>query len=153
MTNFADSGPAPGFQKHQDYALDIFPSQSLHQVIFNEAIIAASNRGLIVREQNLRDIVYIPETDILVHLTRMKGQSSYCPFKGTASYWTLEANGAVCEAAAWSYDNPFREVSAIQGHIAFYLDKMDCYWRNGVEQPLFGPGRCQSDDCISERAA
>lgn len=144
---------APGFRKYPGYSIDIAQSQSLHQLILNEAVIAATDRALVVLEQNLRNVLYIPRNDILIPLTRMKGQSSYCPFKGTATYWNLEANGDEFEGIGWSYDLPYEEVSPIKGHIAFYLDKLDCYWRNGIEQPLWGPGPCHGEDCFSPIAA
>ena len=141
--------PAPGFEKYRDYGLEIIHSRSLHQLIVNEAVIAASDRAVIVSEQNLYDVLYIPKSDILVPLTRMKGQSSYCPFKGQATYWRFTANGRDCDKAAWSYETPYDEMIPIRGHVAFYLDRLDCYWINGVDQPLRGPGRC-ADGCACE---
>lgn len=144
---------APGFRKKPHYQLDIVPSHSLHQLILNEAVIAASDRALVVCEQALRNVLYIPREDILVPISRMNGQSSYCPFKGTATYWRLDANGQNCDHVAWSYDLPYDEVASLKGHLAFYLDRFDCYWRNGVEQPLLGPGRCHGRDCFTPIAA
>ncbi|MEP2987522.1 MAG: DUF427 domain-containing protein [Parasphingorhabdus sp.] len=149
----ATASSAPGFQKHPRYELDIVPSRSLHQLILNEALIAASDRSLIVCEQGFRNVLYVPRDDILIPLTRMKGQSSFCPFKGTATYWELDANGQIFGNAAWSYELPYDEVAPLKGHLAFYLDKLDCYWRNGVEQPLLGPGRCHGEDCFAPIAA
>jgi uncharacterized protein (DUF427 family) len=144
---------APGFGQHPQYLLDIVQSRSLHQLILNEAVIAATDRALVVFEQGLRNVLYVPRADILIPLTRKKGQSSYCPFKGTATYWNLEANGKICENVGWSYDLPYDEVAPLKDHIAFYLDKLDCYWRNGIDQPLLGPGRCHGEDCFSPIAA
>lgn len=153
-TTYKSTGlPAPGFEKNDGYLLDIIPSQSLHQLILNEAVVAASDRALIISEQGLRNVLYIPRDDILSPLTRMKGQSSYCPFKGTATYWNVDANGQSCDNAAWSYDLPYDDVASLKGHLAFYLDKLDCYWRNGIEQPLLGPGRRNGADCFIPIAA
>ncbi len=153
MAQISTGHLAPGFKEHGKYELEIIASGSLHQLILNEAMIAVSSRALIVREQNLRDVLYIPRDDILVPLTRKRGQSSYCPFKGQASYWKLDANGQICDMAAWSYELPYDEVALLKGHIAFYLNKLDCYWRNGIEQLLLGPGPCVDPDCHALEAA
>lgn len=153
MAHLSAGNPAPGFEQYGGYRLAITPSRSLHQLIFNEAIIAASTKAFIIREQGLHDVLYIPRDDILVPLTRMKGHSSYCPFKGTATYWSLEANGHTCEKAAWSYDFPHDELLPIRGHLAFYMDRIDCYWVDGVEQSLSGPGPVSEDERLAPLAA
>ena len=149
MAHYSSCNPAPGFARYPEYSMNIEPSRSLHQLLSNEAIVAATERALVVREQNLYDVLYIPKADILVPLTRMKGQSSYCPFKGQATYWCFTANGKDLEKAAWSYETPYDEMVPIRGHVAFYLNHLDCYWINGVDQPLLGPGRC-ADGCGCE---
>ena len=91
MTDFANHiNPAPGFEKYPGgYGLEIIHGlRSLHQLIVNEAVIAASDRAVILSaSKTCYDVLYIPKSDILAPLTRMKGQSSYCPFKGQATYW------------------------------------------------------------------
>ena len=48
-----------------------------------------------------------------------------CPYKGDASYWTLEAGGRTAENAVWSYEDPIPDMTAIAGYLAFYRDRMD----------------------------
>ena len=144
---------APGFERSPNYRFDLRPSSSLHQVIFNEAVIAASSNVIIVREQNLCAVVYFPRADVDLAMLAPEKATSYCPFKGEANYWSLEANGKSCASAAWSYEDPFDEAAPLRGHVAFYMDKMDCHWCNGMELPLLGPGRCQGEDCDEQRAA
>jgi uncharacterized protein (DUF427 family) len=47
-------------------------------------------------------------------------KTTFCPFKGTASHWTV----AGVENAAWSYEDPKQEVGAIRGLLAFYPDRV-----------------------------
>ena len=54
--------------------------------------------------------------------TRDAVRLDYCPFKGQASYYSLE-NGP--ENAAWSYEQPYDEMKAIEGRLAFYPDRVD----------------------------
>jgi len=63
---------------------------------------------------------------------QMSGSICYtrCPYKGEASYWTIEvpaANGAVrrSENAVWAYPTPYDEVPGLAGHYAFYTSRVD----------------------------
>jgi uncharacterized protein (DUF427 family) len=51
--------------------------------------------------------------------------ASYCPYKGDASYFSIEAGGRRAENAVWSYEAPFAAVAAIKDHLAFYDEKVD----------------------------
>ena len=48
-----------------------------------------------------------------------------CPYKGEASYWSVQAGGKVAEDAVWSYPEPLDDAPPLAGHFAFYWDKMD----------------------------
>ena len=68
---------------------------------------------------------YFPREDIrMEHLTPSEHRT-YCPFKGYASYWHVEANGKISENAVWSYEAPFDELLGIQGLMAFYPDRLE----------------------------
>jgi uncharacterized protein (DUF427 family) len=53
-------------------------------------------------------------------LLRRTETQTHCPFKGAASYWSVDAPDAKMENAVWSYETPLAEVDAIAGHVAFY---------------------------------
>ncbi|MFQ5693930.1 MAG: DUF427 domain-containing protein, partial [Nitrospinota bacterium] len=56
-----------------------------------------------------------------------------CPYKGDASYWTVTAGGRTAENAVWSYEDPIDEVAGIEGHMAFYWDRMDAWFEEEEE--------------------
>jgi uncharacterized protein (DUF427 family) len=47
---------------------------------------------------------------------------TYCPFKGTASYYSLKDGP---QDAVWSYEQPYEEMDVIKDRLAFYPDKVD----------------------------
>jgi uncharacterized protein (DUF427 family) len=51
--------------------------------------------------------------------------TSYCPYKGDASYFNLSAPGHSSENAIWSYEMPYEAVRAITNHVAFYPDRVE----------------------------
>ncbi len=46
-----------------------------------------------VEETGHGPVMYIPAKDMRLDLMKKTEHSTYCPFKGTASYWTLDAGG------------------------------------------------------------
>lgn len=54
--------------------------------------------------------------------------TSFCEWKGVATYWTARAGGRVSQKAAWSYEKPTPAFAAIRGHIAFYATRVDECW-------------------------
>jgi len=51
--------------------------------------------------------------------------STYCPYKGECSYFSLPAGGARSVNSVWSYEQPYESVVAIRDHLAFYPDRVD----------------------------
>ena len=50
---------------------------------------------------------------------------SYCPYKGDASYYTIKVGDRAAENAIWSYETPFPAMKEIEGHLAFYPNRVD----------------------------
>ena len=53
------------------------------------------------------------------------GFTTQCPFKGDASYWTLELDGKVHDGIVWSYEAPIPAAAGIAGLLSFYNDRVD----------------------------
>ena len=51
--------------------------------------------------------------------------STHCPYKGDASYYSINADGTTAENAIWSYETPFDDMSDIKGYVAFYPNRVD----------------------------
>ena len=51
--------------------------------------------------------------------------STHCPYKGDASYYTIKVGGRAAENAIWSYETPFPAMKEIDGHLAFYPNRVD----------------------------
>ncbi|WP_328506071.1 DUF427 domain-containing protein [Streptomyces sp. NBC_00391] len=86
------------------------------RVVHGDRVLAESSRPLVLRETGCPVRYYIPEGDVRMELLTASETHSYCPFKGTASYWSLpEAPDLV-----WAYPDPKPEVAGIKGHLCFY---------------------------------
>ena len=112
----------PGWKKHPDHRITAKPAGVRVRVKLDGEVIADTRDAIKLEEGDYPAVYYIPRKDVKMdRLVRSKHQT-VCPFKGTASYYSLE-NGA--ENAVWTYETPYDEVSVIKERLAFYPDKVD----------------------------
>lgn len=116
--------PAPGFAKHPGYAVAIEPAKVRVCVHAGDTLIADTVDALEVSETNLPAVWYVPMADVRQELLVKTATSTYCPFKGHASYWRVETGDAVVDDALWGYEQPFDECAPLQNHVAFYPNKV-----------------------------
>ena len=60
------------------------------RVIFNGEIIADSKQAKLVRESEVLPIYYFPPADVGANFFTATQYKTACPYKGEASYWTIE---------------------------------------------------------------
>jgi len=116
---------APGFATRPDYRVDLLPEKRRVTVTFAGVTIADSTAALRVEETGHEPVHYIPEKDLRLDLIRPTEHHTRCPYKGEASYWTIEAGGKRSENAIWAYPTPYDEVPGLAGHYAFYGSRVD----------------------------
>jgi len=92
-------------------------------------VIADTKQALRCEETGHGPVFYIPEKDVRTDLLRPTDHHTHCPFKGDASYWTIELADAGearrAENAVWGYRTPFDEMQRLAGHYAFYPNRVD----------------------------
>jgi adenylate cyclase len=121
--------PAPGFASRPDYRVDLVPETRRVRVVFGGVTIADSTAALRVEETGHAAVYYVPEKDVRLGLMHRTDHHSRCPYKGEASYWTVEVpdGGDVrrSENAVWGYPAPYDEVAAIARYYSFYPSRVD----------------------------
>jgi uncharacterized protein (DUF427 family) len=88
-------------------------------------VVASSDRALTLQEASYPAVQYLPLEDVDADVLRPSEQTSYCPFKGDASYYDLAVGDQVAEGAVWTYRQPHDAVAPIRDHVAFYADRVD----------------------------
>ena len=63
---------------------------------------------------------YFPREDVDAAVLKPSDTTSTCPWKGTASYHSLEVDGATNPDAAWYYPEPKQAAEEIRDRIAFW---------------------------------
>ena len=110
------------------------------RVEFNGAAVADSARALVLHETRHPPVYYFPREDVRLELFAKTPQTTHCPFKGDASYWTLKVGGALSENAAWSYEDPYDDAAPIRGHLAFYPNRVGAIHDGEDEAPHLETG-------------
>ncbi|MBV9505366.1 MAG: DUF427 domain-containing protein [Acidobacteriia bacterium] len=87
--------------------------------------VAESNNAIVLREASYPPAIYIPREDAQMGLLEHSDHSSYCPFKGDATYFDIPSGGERSKNAVWTYEMPYDAVAQIKGHLAFYPDRVD----------------------------
>lgn len=118
--------PGPGQESVWDYprppALD--PSDREVIVRSGDLVIARSCRCVRVLETASPPTWYIPGDDVDMDTLVPVPGSSFCEWKGAASYWGLASTGAM---VGWSYPDPVASFAAIRGAFSFYPGRVECY--------------------------
>ncbi len=107
-----------------DHPITVSPLPEALEVQFHGVTVARTEHALTLKEAHYPEVYYIPRTNIIPAHFRRTAHSSYCPYKGQASYFSLVAGEQVSENAVWSYEKPYPAVAGIEGHVAFYPDRV-----------------------------
>ncbi len=84
-----------------------------------------TTNALVLFETGLPPRWYLSPDDIASGTLREVETTTQCPYKGTASYWAVEAGGEVEDVLAWTYPEVRREVGPIAGRIALFNERVD----------------------------
>jgi uncharacterized protein (DUF427 family) len=113
--------------------VDILAS-SRHVVIeVSGQIVADSRQPRVLFETGLPPRYYVPLTDVRMDLLRPSSTQTQCPYKGTATYWSLVVDGSEYEDVVWIYRSPLAESQKVAGLACFYNEKVDIIL-DGVRQ-------------------
>ncbi len=112
-----------------EHPISIEPGTSRAVVFVAGVEIANSGNALILREANYPPVLYIPRKDADMSLLTRTVHSTYCPYKGDCSYYSIPLGGAKSVNAVWTYEHPYAAVAQIQGHLAFYPERVDSLTR------------------------
>ena len=114
--------------------VDILASSRHIRIDIDGVTVAESAQPRILFETGLPPRYYLPLADVRLDLLRPSATQSHCPYKGTASYWSLDAGAGVHQDLVWIYRSPLAESQKIAGLACFYNEKVDLYLDGGLQQ-------------------
>jgi uncharacterized protein (DUF427 family) len=108
-----------------DHPISIAPHAARVVVSVAGHVVADSRKALKLQEASYPAVLYVPREDVDMALLQRTDNSTYCPYKGDASYYSIPAGGERSVNAVWSYEAPHDNASEIKDHVAFYPDRVD----------------------------
>jgi len=107
--------------------VDILASSRHVRVELDGVTVAESRQPRILFETGLPPRYYLPLPDVRMDLLRPSETTSHCPYKGTASYWSVDAGRGEHKDIVWIYRTPLAESQKIAGLACFYDERADVY--------------------------
>jgi uncharacterized protein (DUF427 family) len=107
-----------------DHPITIAPNPKRVTVKVGGRVIADTRRALSLREASYPAVNYIPREDVDMALLERSDHSTYCPYKGECSYFSIPVGGEQARNAVWSYEAPYAAVAEIKNRLAFYPDRV-----------------------------
>lgn len=95
------------------------------EVMIGAELLAKTDRAVLLRETGLPVRYYVPREDVRMGLLQATETTTTCPYKGAASYWSADLDGAAHLEVAWSYEDPIPAVEEIAGLLSFYPDRVE----------------------------
>ncbi|MFC7356521.1 DUF427 domain-containing protein [Jejudonia soesokkakensis] len=85
------------------------------KAIWNHQIIAESEDTIVIENNH-----YFPPSSIKKEFFSKSATQTHCPWKGNASYYSINVNGELNKDAAWFYPTTSHAAKPIEGYIAFW---------------------------------
>lgn len=92
--------------------------RALRVTVAGQALVDTA-KTVIVFETSLEPRLYVDPSHVRTDLLRPSPTTSYCNYKGYASYWSAVVGDTVVEDVAWSYPDPPPETLPIAGFFSF----------------------------------
>lgn len=96
------------------------------RVVWNNTTIAETTSAYWVLETYHPPTYYLPPSALKIPLQKTP-RSSYCEWKGQATYYAVEDGGEVVKDRIWSYDSPTEGFKEIKGFLSFYAGPWECF--------------------------
>jgi len=122
-----------GHPRDPFHRVDVRASSRHVQLLLDGEVLADSTRPRLVFETLLPVRYYLPREDVRATL-RPSDTRTWCPYKGAASYWSVELAGRVVPDLVWSYEHPLPDAPELTGLQSFFDERVDVVV-DGVARP------------------
>jgi uncharacterized protein (DUF427 family) len=109
------------------HRVDCRPTQRRLRVTAGGTTLVDTDQTVIVFETALEPRLYVDPSLVRTDLLRRTETSSYCNYKGAATYWAAVVGDTVVDDVAWSYEEPLPESVAIKGCLSFDDGRVDVF--------------------------
>lgn len=107
------------------HRVDCRPTRRGLRVTAADTVLVDTADTVIVFETALEPRLYVDPAQVRTDLLRRTDTSTYCNYKGTATYWAAVIGNTVLADVAWSYPDPPPETLPIKGYLSFDATRVD----------------------------
>lgn len=120
--------PGPGQESVWDYPRppQLVPDPREVVVRLGATEIARTRRALRLLETASPPTFYLPRADVQAAFLEPAAGTSWCEWKGEASYWSVVTPAGRVDGAGWSYPAARAPFAALQDYVAFYPSRLEC---------------------------
>lgn len=118
--------PIEGHPRDPYHRVDVRQTARSVRIELAGDVVAESTRARLLFETNLPTRFYLPREDVRAEL-HPSDRRTYCPYKGRASYWSVDAGGRRRPDVAWSYEEPLPDMTQLAGLVAFWNERVDVF--------------------------
>lgn len=115
-----------GHSRDPFHRVDVRRSARPVRIEVDGDVVAETTRARLLFETSLPLRFYLPREDVRVEL-HPNSRRTYCPYKGQASYWSVDVGGRRREDLGWTYEQPLPDAVAITGLVAFWDERVDVF--------------------------
>lgn len=121
------------------HRVDTLRSSRRIKIVVDGVAVADSSRPVLLFETGLPTRYYLPQVDVRMDLLVPSRAKTYCPYKGTASYWNAVLDDTEHRNIVWGYLEPIGEVYKIEGLLSFFNEKADVFVDGQLEEKPESP--------------
>lgn len=101
------------------HRIDIVPTHRRLRVLLGDTVLVDTTETLLLYETSLAPKLYVHPRHVTPGILSPSETTTYCPYKGTTTYWHATLSGVRADDVAWSYEEPLPESTAIRGLLSF----------------------------------
>jgi uncharacterized protein (DUF427 family) len=116
-SNYTIESPA-----HRLFMLPV--TRRIRAELAGETVLDTRNARLLY-ETGIRPRLYVPVADFRPETLVASEHTTFCPFKGMATYRSVQIGDRLAEDAIWVYDEPTPETSWLRGYAGAYEERFD----------------------------
>ena len=114
-----------GHRDYPEHRVDERPVRGRLRAVLGADVLADSDDVIEVDEDGSPPRYYFPRDHVRMDRMRLSDTRTYCPFKGEASYFSMELGDGPLPDATWTLETPYDEHADLKNRIAFYSEKFD----------------------------
>ena len=116
---------APGYARAPAHRVAFVPLHARVTIRAEGVQIAATADVVALEEKGYPPRYYLARDDINMARLEKTEKTTYCPFKGLATYYAIRGTKGEIHDAVWSYERPYREAELVRDRLAFDATKVD----------------------------